>query len=264
MTLDHAFEIGRRTWPAATLTLEAFAEYVQSRELDSDTVCERAADIFLALACAAGDPGALSDFEQNFLTQVPRQLGRLVLQPHQVDELKQRLRVRLLVGPTARIREYSATGPLGAWVRVCAGRIALDLLAAPEERKGDDSRVLDALVASVPAADAAVALREHDQVFRKALSDALAALETRDRTLLRLHYLDNMNIDILGTIYQVHRATVARWLKAIRTNVLKHVRLHLKATLGASASEVKSLVQMLGDNGGFSVACHLASGSQAG
>jgi RNA polymerase sigma-70 factor (ECF subfamily) len=264
MTLDEAFEAGHRIWPTVTVSQATFAEYVRSRELDSETVRERAADIFLALGCATGDRQALLKFEQNFLTQVPRQLGRLVLEPHQVEELKQRLRVKLLVGPTARIREYSASGPLGAWVRVCASRIALDLLAMPEERKRDDSRALDAMVAGAPNAEVLVALQQHNEAFRLALADALAALTTRDRTLLRLHYLDNMSIDVLGTVYQVHRATVARWLGAIRTSVFQHVRLHLKATLGASVSEVKSLVQMLGGDGQFSVARFLTSGSQAG
>ena len=74
---------------------------------------------------------------------------------------------------------------------------------------------------------------------------ALTTLTAREKTLLRLHFLDGMNIDALGVVFRVHRATVARWLVAIRTQVLDRVRQTLSLDLGASPSEAISLVRLL-------------------
>ena len=70
-------------------------------------------------------------------------------------------------------------------------------------------------------------------------------LTAREKTILRMHFLDSMNIDALGTVFQVHRATVARWLVSIRTHVLHDVRRRLSLDLGASSSEAQSLVRLL-------------------
>jgi RNA polymerase sigma-70 factor (ECF subfamily) len=85
----------------------------------------------------------------------------------------------------------------------------------------------------------------HREAFQAALQDALTTLTPREKTLLRLHFLDGMNIDALGVVFRVHRATVARWLVAIRTQVLDRVRQTLSLDLGASPSEAISLVRLL-------------------
>jgi len=56
----------------------------------------------------------------------------------------------------------------------------------------------------------------------------------RERTLLRMPLVDRLNIDRLGVIYRVNRATVARWLVAIRRRLFEEVRREL-ASVTASA-----------------------------
>jgi RNA polymerase sigma-70 factor (ECF subfamily) len=243
--LEGAYQAGRAAWPGVQLDREAFAERVDALNLDAETLERRGADLFLATACAREDPAAIGFFERTFLTAVTRQLGRLALQPPEEDELRQRLRVKLLVGPELKILEYRGSGPLGAWVRVCALRLALDLNAAPEVFRRNDTQALDALMASTPGGEVMLDAEQHRAPFRAALQEALDALTTREKTLLRLHFLDGMNIDALGSMFQVHRATVARWLVAIRTGVLNHVRQRLSLDLGASPSEAQSLVRLL-------------------
>jgi RNA polymerase sigma-70 factor, ECF subfamily len=85
----------------------------------------------------------------------------------------------------------------------------------------------------------------HRVAFQEALQESLATLTTREKTLLRLHFLDGMNIDELGVVFRVHRATVARWLVAVRTRVLDKVREKLSLELGSSPSEAQSLVRLL-------------------
>jgi RNA polymerase sigma-70 factor (ECF subfamily) len=243
--IDQAFDAGRAAWPGVNLGKEDFDERLRLLQVEADNLAARGGDLYLAVACAAQLPAAVSQFERNFLVPVPRQLGRMALTSHEEDELRQQLRVKLLVGPSPKILEYKGSGPLGAWVRVCALRLALDLKMAPEVAKRGDNQALDALVGGANIGETVLDAEQHREAFREALQEALAMLTAREKTILRLHFLDGMNIDALGTVFQVHRATVARWLVSIRTRVLDDVRKRLSLDLGASSSEAQSLVRLL-------------------
>lgn len=243
--LDQAFEAGRIAWPGINLPRVAFDERLRMMQVEPEHIQARGSDLYLATACAAYLPAAVSTFERTFLAGVPRQLGRVALTAHEEDELRQQLRVKLLVGASPKILEYKGSGPLGAWVRVCALRLALDLKMAPEVARRGDDKALDALVGGAAGGETMLDAEHHREAFREALQESLMTLTTREKTILRLHFLDGMNIDALGTIFQVHRATVARWLVGIRNRVLDHVRQRLSLDLGASSSEAQSLVRLL-------------------
>ena len=86
---------------------------------------------------------------------------------------------------------------------------------------------------------------EHQEAFRQALSECLKELGPREKTLLRMNFNDHMNIDEIGVVYRVHRATVARWLAAIRSQVFECVCQRLSLKLRSSPSEVASLVRLV-------------------
>jgi RNA polymerase sigma-70 factor (ECF subfamily) len=240
-----AFEAGQVAWPTVNLDRSVFANQVSRLGIDPEDLAERGSDLYLAIACGQNDPAAIARFEEAFLRSVIKQVGRVALSSHQADELKQQLRIKLLVGPTAKIHEYRAGGPLGAWVRVCALRMALGLTRAPEALRLKDSQALDALVASTPGGEVLLDGTRHGEALREALHGALAQLNPREKTILRLHFLEGMNIDSLGNVFGVHRATVARWLVAIRKALLDQVRGQLSLDIGASASEAQSLMRLL-------------------
>src|SRR5947209_7927077 len=60
-----------------------------------------------------------------------------------VDEVKQALRVELLVGPDARIKEYAGRGALAAWLRVTATRRALKVIRQTKREEPLDDLLLD-------------------------------------------------------------------------------------------------------------------------
>jgi RNA polymerase sigma-70 factor (ECF subfamily) len=240
--LDEAFLAGTMAWPGVALDRGVFAERLEG--LDPEQIASRGSDLFLAAACAAQEPVAVELFERTYLSQVPRLIGRVALNAQQEDELRQQLRIRLLVGPAPKIAEYRGSGPLGAWVRVCALRLALDLKMA-DAGKRNDAQALDALVVGTPGGEVELDAQRHRAVFQSSLQESLTTLSTREKTLLRLHFLDGMNIDELGVVFRVHRATVARWLVAVRTRVLDKVREKLSLELGSSSSEAQSLVRLL-------------------
>src|SRR5437660_11970880 len=83
------------------------------------------ADLYLACGCLAGDAAAIDRFVQTYLTKVGKYLARLNPEPSLVDEVRQELSRKLLVGEPPdqpRIATYHGRGSLEAWVAVSAQR----------------------------------------------------------------------------------------------------------------------------------------------
>ena len=55
----------------------------------------------------------------------------------------------------------------------------------------------------------------------------------------------HLNIERIGVIYGVHRATVARWLVVIRERLFRELREHFAATHGLCDTDVRSLYRIL-------------------
>ena len=240
---------GRQRWPSLALPAVEFARYVGERcPPGQDPSTLALADLYLAFGCALGDPTALTLFERDFLPVVERHLARRERDPALLDEARQRLRLRVLVAPPGqppRIAEYRGQGSLAAWLRVVAVR---EQASAARGAHGavplDDEELPSPAVALLsPELDA-------DQarllpLFRDAFRQALAALPPRDRTLLRLHYIDGLSLDAMGKIYRVNKGTVSRWLAALRGTLHEQVLALLQRTSGASPDETRSLLQLL-------------------
>jgi RNA polymerase sigma-70 factor (ECF subfamily) len=242
--LQEAFTAGRLVWPGATLAADAFASWVQAGGITEAALLAHGADLYLAAACTAGDDRAIEHFDRRFLQAPGPAMGRMVMPETQLDEVRQQLRVRLLSGPVPRISKFQGQGPMAAWVRVAAARVAADLKRSdPMGASGDDA-LISALVHAGADPEALVARREHQLAFRAALHEAVAGLTPREKTLLRMSALDGMTIDDIKVIYRVHRATVARWLVALRQSVFERVCKRLSIKLRSSPSEVASLVRL--------------------
>ncbi len=244
--LQTAFEAGRAAWPGTKLERDAFDRRALRLEVRPDDVAGRGADLYLAWACAERDKTALSYFERIFLPAVDGYVGRLGLAEAVVDDVRQELRIRLLVGDEPRIGQYSGRGPLAAWVRMAAIRVALSLLERSKLRShARDVSALGALVGEQTSPELAAVRHRHGSAFQAALERSLDALGARDKTLLRMHFIDQLNIEAIGRIYRVHRATVARWLVAIRRRVLENLRSELSLDLKASTSEFRSMLAVV-------------------
>ena len=244
--LEAAFEAGRAAWPAARLPYAEFCRQVQESEVISPNLEAHASDLYLAYACASGDPGALRIFEDQFIQTMDVHLARAGVGPEWLSEVHQKVRLKLLVGSRPGIRRYRGQAPLSAFVRVTAVRMAVDVAsAAAAMKQRPDEEILNVLISmdASPEVDAAKTL--YRQKFRAAVEEALASLSKREKTILRLHFIDGLNISGIGSVYRVHRATVARWLVAIRRRVLGELRQRLALHLGGTPSELRSLVHLL-------------------
>jgi RNA polymerase sigma-70 factor (ECF subfamily) len=201
-----------------------------------------ASDLYLACACAAGAPGAHKAFEEAFVSRLPGFLSRIERDAAVIDEVVQRVRDRVLVGDPPRVAEYRGRGSLAAWLRVIALRLHADLMS--ERGRGlplDDEEESPRFHALAVGADLAAAKAQHRQEVERALSEALRDLPARERTMLRLHYVDGLSLAKIGELYRVDKATVSRWLRAARERLADDAFARLGEATGMSADEAKSL-----------------------
>ncbi|MBK7858937.1 MAG: sigma-70 family RNA polymerase sigma factor [Archangiaceae bacterium] len=200
-------------------------------------------ELELAAACANGDRAALSTLQKTYL---PRALESLRVTDTERAEVSALVLERLLVregGQPARIAQFTGKGPLVAWLRMIASRVAIDLKRRAALHTGLDGR--DA--PDLRGADAELQLirGRHAREFEAALTATLTALPTREGNVLQLHFLEGLSASAIGAMYKVHGRTVQRWILDARTQIVDEVRKRLKVSLGLSDSQLDSLVGAL-------------------
>lgn len=239
------FEAGRARWPQLALALEAFARHVARVAGEAPVEQLRAADLFLAAACLENVAGAHHALDREVLAPVRAGLTRL--SHDAADEAVQLAREHLLIsaqGRTPRLAEYRGQGSLRAWVTTVALR--LSLTRGRSQKQTSDEGLLDLPSARQPELDFLKA--QHREAFKAAFAQALAELPARERNVLRLHAIDGLNIAQIGTLYDAHRATVARWISAAREGLLASTRTALRERLGVSDSELGSVMDVVNSN----------------
>lgn len=208
---------------------------------------EHVADVFLAFAAARGDKAAVKALEEEVLSAAEPAIRKVDSAPSFVGEVRQRLRIRLLVGEDGhppRLLLYQGRGPLAGFVRIAATRIALNL-------KRDEAAPVatDDLFADLASQEPDPELRHLKTLYRsemtRALSFALARLEPRERAVLRLHHADGLPLSRIAVLYKVHESTVSRWVKAAAEQVAATAKKRLIEQLALSSSQVDSVARML-------------------
>jgi RNA polymerase sigma-70 factor, ECF subfamily len=248
--LRRALHDARRCWPGLDVPTEAFVAHLATRLPPQSSAgalaALHAADLYLVCACARHDRGALVAFEQRYVPAIDRALARLKIAPPAADDVKGRLRERLLFpqhNEQPMLAGYSGRGDLGRWVHSVTVRAALKARREGYGAPDDDAHELDVIM---PGNDPELAYLKATFAaeFRAALAGAVAALDARERTLLRQHVLDGLTVDQLGKLYRVHRATAARRVADVRDRLLDGIRQRLKARLRLSEGELESALRL--------------------
>lgn len=204
-------------------------------------------------ALTQGERSAVEQFEREFLGPLDHQLKHMKLDSSLLDEVKQRVRERLLLASPeqpARIASYAGQGKLGGLVLVTATRIAVDLLRARSAEPAKDSlrddHDSDWLGVSAKSDPVLAKLKQTAlTAFKEAFAESVGALDARERNLLRQHHLHGVSLEKLGEMYQVHRATIVRWLSAAREKVLLQTRKKLSVSMELSTSDMDSVMGLL-------------------
>lgn len=251
LALHEAWRAQCAARPTFSISQARFAAYVRARlpaeppaaPAPIDSLCLD--DLFLACGCVDGDAAAIAAFERELAPLIARAVGSFGEEASK--EVGQGLRAALLVDHRGRgplLQEYRGEGALRRWLRVVAVREATRLYhALKREGPSEDEALFDSLVGPGDAAAELVG-RDAAQQFRRAFSAALAALPARERTALRLHVVDGLTIDQIAPAFDVHRATVARWINTARETALAQTRHHLMRDLKLGASDADSLIRV--------------------
>ncbi len=239
-------------WPQLTVPAEIFGAYWAARvpaDIKSTTALMgmRVEELLLTCACTRGGGDAIRLLEARYFPLVLNSLGRMRLDPPRIDEVKQIVRRQLLVGEgdqAPRIANYAGLGDLGSWLSVTAVRAAYKLLRKEKQHgHAEDDQLADV---AMPNTDIELAYTKKHcrELFRDSFKQAMAALDDREKNLLRQHYLDGMTIDQIGLLYKTHRATAARWMASARQKLLDHTRGVLMRRLKAPLAECESIIRM--------------------
>ncbi len=242
--VDEAILAGQRRWPQMSrVVASGFADHVRRIKPSAPDLQVCGSDLFLAYACGQGDEAALRILEKEHWPLLDHHLAGLAVPDDDRRDIFQELMIHLCSGPNPRLLGYTGRAPLHFWLKVCATRAAYRAKRQRgTNRMCDDQAALTALVDAAPSPEQNALSATVQPIIQAALRTAYACLSPRNLTLVRLFFLDGLNIDAIGRIYSVHRATVARWITVIRQEILSTVEQEIKEALGAQTADVHGLL----------------------
>jgi len=248
-----AFELARQAWPLVEVDFDSYRNHLEALGW-TESLPPHPSELYLCCASARADENACQLLDRSFLASLRGAVARIDSSDDFVAEALQVLRTRLLSGEAPRIGTYTGRGPLTAWLRVAATRVALDQQRTRRRRRERPESLGEQHEETQGAPEDFVFKQAYARIFEAALQRALASMSAQERNVLRLHFVRGLNIEAIGRIYGVHRATVARWIARHRTQLLADVTSQIKEQLGhLRDSEIDSLVRLVRDDVDFSL-----------
>jgi RNA polymerase sigma-70 factor (ECF subfamily) len=243
----------RSAWPMLPIPDQQFVEYLAERMPSSGSPVKwlrtvQAPDLFLCCACAGGDPNALALFETKLLPQVIQAIASINPEPSFVAEVQQQVRRKLLVveDSRSRISEYAGLGPLVHWLRAVAVRTALNLRRSQGRQ---DIPVSDESLLNLPQNVGDLELdylkTRYRKDFTQAFRNALSALTSEERNVLRLHFVEGLTLSQIGAAYQADKSTISRWISKARKSLLEQTREDLGKKFRLDSRELDSLMYLV-------------------
>jgi RNA polymerase sigma-70 factor (ECF subfamily) len=232
-----------------TAPAEGFArhliEKLPAENVEAALMSVRAADLYLAFACAQRDAAALAAFEATFSSEFRRVLARSRGARPDEDDFRQACREKLFAAERPKIAEYSGQGDLRSFLRVTLVRTLIDLSRKRTEAPGADEDRVQGVPAPGHDPELDYLKRLYASEFKQAFEEAALALSPEDRNVLRYHFAHGLTIDQLGALYSVHRATAARRVTKAREELLSGTRKRLMARLRLDRDELDSVMRMI-------------------
>ncbi len=243
---------------------QAVADYLAS--LNSD-------DLALAIACARGDEAAWADFYRDYrsyLINIARTMTQDAGAAEQLADstfaelygLRESAGVRV-----SKFSFYSGRGSLRGWLRAVVFQLSADhhrqtsRLVQTEEPE-DIDRLASASAVEHPVVPEVSFVNDRYRVgVADALRRAIQELESRERLLLAYYYYEEMTLREIGQLFDVHEATISRWLTKVQKRVRKLVEKGLARDHGFNRREVAEAIQLAAEEMNHSVREYLFDAS---
>jgi RNA polymerase sigma-70 factor (ECF subfamily) len=247
----------RAEWPELAIEYADFVRYVTERlpvgvdGVDAVTALRglQTGQLYLACGCARGEPAAFKAFERMCAPVVALTLSQLRGLGGDADDVAQLVLQKVLVGDgdrSPKIVDYNGTGELRGWLKAVALRSGLNHLRKRKwEVVADEDDIWMAMPVGALAPGLAELRARCQSQFKLAFPRAVASLPPKERALLRYHYLDGLQLEQIGKIYNVHRSTASRWVESACSQLIEHLRGTLRDDLKVTEQELDSILQII-------------------
>lgn len=218
----------------------ACLKWVESRSRNG-TIAVIPADLCLVWAVLQGNAVALMEIDEIIEALSRRAAGRAI----EASELAQRVRTRLLVAPKnkeARLSTYDGRGKLKSWLWTATKLELLQATRGMGQAPTEDIQELTHLTAQGRTPESQARSTMDTRLVSLALRDALGVLEAKERTLLRMRFVDGVSTEELGRMFQVHRTTAQRWIESAQAKIMAAMRARLEEETRLGRSDVDSLI----------------------
>jgi RNA polymerase sigma-70 factor (ECF subfamily) len=249
--LEQLVNTSRLAWPDIEVDESTFIRHVAERLTEAESAdaaleLVHGEELYLSCACAQALDGAVATFHARYFPAVRAAVAPLGSQD-MVEEVLQQLAAKLFTSAPDKppaINKYAGRGELSAWLRVMATRDAYKLINKHRGRGADIDALAD-LAIDVDDPELQTLKTTYRAHFKKAFEHAFARLQPRERNILRHEYLDGLNIDRIGVLYGVHRATVARWRAKAREKLFRATRQVFEDELKVTGKEFDSILRLI-------------------
>lgn len=242
---------GMRAWAPIVVDDGRFLAHValhlgEGGSFDEALAEVRAADLYIACACALGDNTAIRMFERSYFAELEA-LWPSYRQRVSLDDARQMLRQKLFtIGNSGapKIVTFAGRGDIRGWVRVVAARLLADLTDKAQRERPVDEAFFDKLGSGVDA-ELDRFKAQYGAEFKEAFRQAVDSLTPRERSLLRHAYVRDATVVEIGAVYGVHGATAARWIAAAREHLVRALRKTFAERLQVSKDELESVLRLI-------------------
>jgi len=241
------YQRAREARPGIDISLEDFERFLADRLPAPDPDTAHVEDLYVACACALGNPQALAALDRELTSVVPGAVSGMKLDDSAVQEVVQLIRQKLLLGGEdgrPRILDYAGRAPLKSWLRAMAVRMALNFKRDEKVHAHEDEDLLENLPDAGEDPELRHVRARYKKEFKEAFRAALDALTPEERNMLRLHFVEAVPLDKIGRLYEVNKSTVSRWLARARETLLKEMRQALAERLDMANPDVDSLIRL--------------------
>lgn len=257
--LVNAHEQAKQQWPALTVSAQEFMRHmaeVLHRHPPKKGIPDwfahlQAHELYLACGCLQGLHAAMQTFETYYAGTIRAVIDRFQNAISSAEDLYQIVQEKLFVGTASsppKLRQYAGQGFLENWLRVTSMRVCLDVVRG-EARQKKEVNLSEELLQDFPDIDLDVELaflkREYRAHFKEAFAQALYALPSGERNLLRQHFAAGLSLDQIAEVSGVHRSTVARRLAKTRQGLLEATRQAFMNRLQISVKEFDSIMGLI-------------------
>ena len=243
------------------VTMEAFVAHVLSLvRVGSDPELAPKArvarlnldDLYLAVACAAGEDDAWAEFIARYRDFIHRFARRVLTEPGATDLADE---VIVDLWQRRKLARYEGRSSLKTWLGAVVSHAAIN--AAKTRKMQEPSTATDVAARLDPERE--IGDTERSTALARVLAESIARQPVQDRLLVLLYYEQGLTLDQIEPVMGLSKAALSRRLKRIRHAVLNDANALALRRIGTSARSLADGLELSRVDLDFRAACRLTS-----